>query len=413
MRQVFQPEWRTQNRLKRRFYARYMAWLERIGYVVVLGVVAAFLFAFNYRVDDLISADAVKLQPNSTGIKATSSTLVVRAYKHDFDDVKAGEALLEVVEGDEAIKQYGQWERVDALRRESGPSAALDSLAALHPKPATRMVSAPVGGTFRYDEKATSFDADSELCRVADYRDIRLSASLSGDTVGKASVGQFARITNLDLGSTTGTLVRANTADGTILTTQIIGDRLKAELAKRLKGSAVQFRDDVPLSISDVTEVQVDASVQAAAASGSDPAPQAPPPTLALRAEVLEGEPAASAQIADLPADISQSLTEIVRSGMNGKVVKGLGGSSIKLTQPEGIRFLVKLKAKDQAPMGAAQLSGTPVKRTFEATLKVESPPDWLIDALREADRSGKDVTARVELRTGTRPIAFILLKKS
>ena len=36
IRTVFERTWRSESRWKRRFYARYMTWLERIGYAVVL-----------------------------------------------------------------------------------------------------------------------------------------------------------------------------------------------------------------------------------------------------------------------------------------------------------------------------------------------------------------------------------------
>ena len=59
MKTVFPLEWRTQTPWKRRFYAHYMKWLERAGYVLVAGVFAAFVAAFNVKVEDVVSADGV------------------------------------------------------------------------------------------------------------------------------------------------------------------------------------------------------------------------------------------------------------------------------------------------------------------------------------------------------------------
>ncbi len=413
MRQVFQPEWRTQNRLKRRFYSKYITWLERIGYLVVAGVVAAFLFAFNYRVDDLVTAEAVKLAPFASPIKATGPTQIVRVIHQDFDEVKAGEPVLEIVEGDLAIEAYGKWQKVDSLKLDAGASPEFAKLALRFPKPSTRILMAPAAGTFRFDAKQTLLDADAEICRVVDYTDIRLSASLAGDSISKAMVGQWAKISNLDLGASTGTLFRANSPSGSILSSQILSDSMKKDLAGRLKGMAVRFRDDVPLSISDVSEIQVDANVGSQSTNNANAAPLAPSPSYALQAQVVDGSPAASAQVADLPADIQQDLIQKVRSSVDGKPVKGLGGGVEQLSNASNIHLLVKVKTQKAAPDGTPTMAGTPLKRTFEATLKIQSPPAFLIQALRDADRNGKDVTARVELRTGSRPIAFILLKKS
>jgi hypothetical protein len=413
MKAVFQPEWRTQNRLKRRFYAKYIAWLEWIGYLVVIAVVAAFLFAFNYRVDDLVTADAVKLTPFSTPVKSTDTTQVVRAFRHDFDEVRVGEPLVEVVEGAAAIQAYGRWEKVDGLKVEVGNSPELVTLEAKYPKPATRIIKADRDGTFRLDPKTTIVDPKTEICRVVDYSDIRLSASLTGDTIPKAAVGQMARLSNLDLGSSTGTLVRAKAPQGTLLSNQILSPEVKEQLAGQLKGMAVKFRDDLPLAISDVTEIQVDTNVNAATASGGAAVPLAPSPSFALQAAVVEGTPSATAQVADLPPALQQRLIGAVQKSVNDKAVKNLDGTQWQLSQSADVHLLLKLKATDLAAPGAVAIAGTPIKRTFEATLKVQSPPAFLIQALRDADRNGKDVTARVELRTGSRPIAFILLKKS
>ena len=72
----------------------------------------------------------------------------------------------------------------------------------------------------------------------------------------------------------------------------------------------------------------------------------------------------------------------------------------------------VKIKAQGLAG-GAPALSATPLKTTFDADVVIDAPPPALVRALRDAARTGKPVTARVELTTGTRPLAFLLLKRS
>lgn len=66
MKRIYPPEWRSTNPWKRRFYSSYMRWLERFGYVVVTLVVLAFVYAFTYRVDDVVTADGVEIKDGMT-----------------------------------------------------------------------------------------------------------------------------------------------------------------------------------------------------------------------------------------------------------------------------------------------------------------------------------------------------------
>jgi hypothetical protein len=68
MKRTLPNEWRTTSKWQLWFYARYMRWLERLGYVLLVGVVAAMGYAFTYQVDEVISADVVEvLLDESTG----------------------------------------------------------------------------------------------------------------------------------------------------------------------------------------------------------------------------------------------------------------------------------------------------------------------------------------------------------
>ncbi|HWD40310.1 MAG TPA: hypothetical protein VG944_15790, partial [Fimbriimonas sp.] len=249
MKQIFQPEWRTQNRLKRKFYARYMVWLERFGYLVVIAVIGAFLFAFNYPVDDTISADGVKLAAAATPVDAKDHTLIVRRLKNDFDDVKAGDPVLEVVEGDQAIQSYQRWQKIDSLRSDLGATADLTSLARRYPRPSTKTILAPTAGTFRCDPKTDDVAQGTEVCHVSDYSTVQLHATLTGDSVAKAAVGQWAKISNIDVESDSGTVLRATASQGPLLSHQVLGPEIRKDVAARLAGHAVQFRDDLPLKI--------------------------------------------------------------------------------------------------------------------------------------------------------------------
>ncbi|MBL8041147.1 MAG: hypothetical protein JNM04_07345, partial [Chthonomonas sp.] len=122
MKQVFQPEWRTQNRRKRRFYAKYMKWLEVAGYLVVATVVSLFVLAFNYKVDDVVDAPDVTLTPLTTEYVAESSGIVVAQLAAPGTELRAGDPVLEIVTGDSNVSAYQRWAAIESLKND--PSAA-------------------------------------------------------------------------------------------------------------------------------------------------------------------------------------------------------------------------------------------------------------------------------------------------
>lgn len=411
MKKVFPPEWRTQSRWKRRFYAKYMRTLERAGYLLVIAVFAAFIFAFNYRVDDLVTADKVPVLPFSTPLAAKGPCLVVRALSNDLAAVKKGQPLLEIVEGEETIRRYGDWKAVDELSKRVRSAGEIKELLVAYPKPPTLVVVAPMDGVFRLDAKeGLPVDDKATLGRVVDYNDLRLSASLAGETVAQAQVGQPARISSIVVEPEAGTLFRGTDA----ISGRLLQDRVKVALDSRLVGRRVRLRDDVALQVNEISEVQVDAST--VRTSGGDPTQAVlldPPGDFQAEAEVIEGRPSATVQIADLPPALETEVRDIVRTALRGRSVRGIDGTIATLQDAKDVRMVVKLKAGPSTQPDASPIPGAMLSRTFDAQLKVKNPPPFLVEAVREADRAGKAVTARVELRSGSRPIALRLLKKS
>lgn len=415
MKAVFQPEWRTQSRSKRRFYAKYMTWLERLGYLVVASVLLAFVVAFNYRVDDLLTADKVKIEPAASPITASQPTRVVALLAQDGQDVSAGQAVMEVAEGEKTIAQYDAWSRLTALRTELGASPPLDALLARYPRPSLRTLSAPATGTFRFSGEPGSavVAAGEELARVVDYNDLRLNASLKGESVANARAGQTARIEQITVEPIGNTILRANAGGTPIVTSTAAGEKVKELVESELKGQAIRLRNDVPLAISGVHDVQIEAQVaRNPAASGSASVLLDPPGKFEVTAEAIEGEAKATIQVSDLPAPLLEKVAASLRETLGVTLVQTPEGETLRLSDPKDVRMILKVKA-ESAEANGTPLAGTQIDRTYDATLRVKSPPAYLIQAVRQADLAGRAVTARVELRTGNRPIAFILLRKS
>lgn len=411
MKQVFPSDWRTQNKFKRKIYSKYMGWLEKVGYLLVIGVLIAFVFAFTYKVEDVIKADGVIIQGKTVAIEATAPSHIARFLVVPGSEVKAGQPLLELVEGEEGIRQFLKWQSVSDLQTRLGNVAEVSTLVGRYPRPPVKTISAEQSGTFLASSKL-EFAEGEEIAKVVDYSTLEVMASLEGQTVAKAAVGQTARITSLNMGSPSGTLFRGS-GERALLSSRLLSEELKSEIESGLKGSYVQIRDDLPLSVTGVSEVQIDAKVQSKEASEGVALPLDPAANYSIAAEVVSGIPVAVVQVASLPSQLQSRVETAIDQAVKNKVVTDVLGKSYSIADVSDVRTVVKLKVKGQAETLNQKLDASLISRKYDATLRLQNPPVFLIDAVRRADASGMTVTGRAELVTGTRPIAFILLKKS
>lgn len=397
MSRVVRDEGRSPSLHKRRFYARYMRWIERIGYGVVVVVIGAFVYAFTARVDDVISADGVELAPAVASLTATGPTLVVRRIAGEGAEVASGAPLFEVVEGPEATRTYRLW----AAAEEIGDPA----LRGRYPRPATRIVVAPRGGTFRFDTKGDEAADGEVIARVTDFNEVHAQASLAGDTAARAKAGGAVRLTDLAFPNPDGVTLRAPG----IVSRGLLGPTLRKEIEGALVGTRVRIKGET-LSVKSVTDVGVNARLGTESAPGTGGIPLDLEGNAVLRGRVVSGEVVATAQLVALPADLAARVRDRV-TALAGTTVVAPDGSQKRIVNAAMGGVLVKIKAEGLASGPAA--NATPLKTTFDADVRLDAPGATLIRALREADRSGKPVTARVELVTGNRPLAFVLLKRS
>ena len=409
---VLRDEGRSPSLRKRRFYARYMRWLEWGGYGVVTVVIGAFVYAFTARVDDVIAADGVELAPASTPILASGSLSVVRRLVSEGAEVRRGEAVLEIVEGTESAVAYRRW----AAAREIGDPALLVRF----PAPATRRLLAPRAGTFRselpkgnWDGGGVSFGTGDPIGRIVDYGEVTAQASLAGDTASRARAGGEARLTNLEFPNPDGATLRAvgPAGRGNLAGRSVLDPGLRNDLQKGLVGKGIRLKSET-LTVAKVTDVEVQATFQAEASAIRGGMPLDLAKGSVLRARVLSGTPVASAQLVNLPPELAGRVRRAV-AALAGREVVSPDGDPLRIIAAERTGVLVKVKAEGLAPAYAPALPATPLKLTFDADLRIVSPPPALVRALREADRDGKPITCRVELVTGTRPLAFLLLKRS
>lgn len=367
MNRTLPQDWRTQNRALRRVYAKYMTWLERLGYFVVVLVIGGFVYAFNYSVDETVSADKVKLELASRPIKMEEAVSVAKMLVPTRAEVKAGQDLFTF---------YGS----GPARRPLVFRATSDGIFVAAERP---------GGQFK---------AGEEIGRVYDPSTIVCKASLAGASVSRASDKEEVRVSNIVVEPTSGVTYRQATSQGPIVSSQVFDDSLVKAATEVLKGYDLKLRDDRPFSASDVTDVTVESlGGTATAGLASDP-----DPGLTCKAVVVSAQDKAVVQVADLPAAARDKLDSAVKDTFtkNG------------LAAPDHLRYVLKLKA-GQPDGSAPSLPATALNRTYDIEANLVDPPSTLLQAVRRATLAGKSVTAKVELKTGSRPLATILLKKS
>ena len=403
MKTHFPPEWRTQKKWKRRFYAKYMKWLEVLGYITVTCVIGAFILAFNVRVDDVITADKVPLRAKAEVLKAPAPTLVLRALMPDFTDVKAGDPVLEVITGETEIRRFQIWRSAQEL---GVPSPI--------PRPPTAIITATSAGTFVRTPGTDDSTVESEapLAEIRDYTHLVASASLTGQGVAKAQPGGQATLKGLTVEPHHGILVRGETGQGSLVSSQLGGEALRSRVAERLQGKTFFVRDDLALQFSSLNDVQIDA--QLATQKAENGAIWAEPSaSVTLSAAVTAGAHGATLQFAQLPPEVRDALNQDIAAALRQNV-RTLEGEALTITEVSRINTVIQAKAVPaQTSAGASSIPATAVSRSFEAELRIDNPPAYLIAAVKAADRAGKLVTAKVELKTGDRPIATLLLRRS
>lgn len=407
MRHKFPAEWRTQNRARRRFYAKYMTWLENLGFVVVAAVVLGIAYSFFYRIDDLVSAEGVELRPVSSIVSSDSPVKVVRWLVDDLAEVERGVPVAEVLVGANEIEAWERWEATEEARR-----LAPDLVIGSAERPMAMTWVAESTGTIRVGSEET-VEPGGEIYRIEDYSAVVAEATLGGETVNRADVGQEARFGSISWGAANSPIFRVQSNQGPLVSRKVLGSAVAEALAGGLAGYAVRLTDDKALSIAGVESVEVEGDALFESGDGGGALPLDPPREVKVVGTVTGGVASAVVQTSDLPADVQEALEAEVRKEVEGTAVETVGGESGRLAAVDSLRYVVKLKTEGAAGNGARLLSASRVDRKFSAQLRIDDPPAFLVRSMKEAARRGESVTAKVEVKTGTRPIAFILLKRS
>ncbi len=312
-RSIFRQEWRTQSRRKRRFYAIYMTWLERIGYTITAILLAAFVGCFFYQVDEWITAD---------GVEVTS--------------------------------QDGQ---------------------------------------------------------------LFVEASLAGKSVAKAQSGQYAELANFRVQGDDDTILRLTTSGAvaeTGYTSRLLASSARNVLTEALVGQTVQAREDIPLKVTGIQSIEIDAKVSAN--PSSEPGEQLDPDRdRKATGKVVSGKHTMQAQLGDLPPQVQDSLRATLKERLVGREItvdSVEAGASVVIGDLLDAHAVVKLEAGD-GESAAPALRVAPLKRGFDARIALDTVDPVIRELVDTALANGHKVTANVRVKTGSKPIAYFLLRRS
>ncbi|MCW5941264.1 MAG: biotin/lipoyl-binding protein [Fimbriimonadaceae bacterium] len=379
-RSIFQPEWRTQSRRKRRFYAHYMGWLEKTGYVVVTLLVAGFVGSFFYSVDEWVTADDVPIEGRTVQeLTAAAGGTLVRIAVRTGQEVKAGQVLFEFAGARAPVRVLAPQDGTLVLAPELKPGPIAEGQA--------------LGALRNYDR-------------------LVVRPSLTGKSVANAAVGQRAEISNVRVPGPGNTLLRLNIGDRTLVSRRLAETAVRDALDATLVGKSVVAREDAPLTITKVGDIEVEASIKAvpdgAATVEPDPAHDA-----TLPGKVEEGNPTLTAQLGDLPPEAKRAAVQALRAQLAKSGIV-LGNQNYRIEDLLDPRFVVKLTA-DKPGSATDAIPAATIKRSYEAVVALadERVTESLRQAVRDAEAQGRSVTARVQVRTGARPVAYFLLRRS
>jgi multidrug resistance efflux pump len=259
-----------------------------------------------------------------------------------------------------------------------------------------------------------------------------------------------------------------------VVSYRIIDPKLKEAVKDALKDRKITQRNDIPFDLTEVTDVELNAKIETTAlgsplsalgresslrhsarpvgivaSAASDPLatenrePRAEsategsltadaPGEMALYGKVVEGKHLLTVQVADIPAAVTRRLTESVAGRIRGRTIEvprepeEEGASTpihdLRVDEVRGAQLIAKVKAENANPKGETSrlkkiaartaLRGASLERRYEATIQIQNPPQFLKDRVLELLEQGKEVKARVSIKTGRRRVAFLLLKR-
>lgn len=380
---IFKPEWRTQSRRLRRFYAKYLKWLINAGYIFCIVSLFALIWAFIYRVDEVAESQANEpgiVEASFDAIRHPARVGLVRLLAEEFSKVKKGDKLFEAAEP-LANENFANW---------------------LMRPPRNRSVfTAPSDGIFILSASTKNGFVlpNAELARVVRYEEIWVNGVVKGESLSQITLNSKVILSQIDLDRNSRSLLRISEGSKSEQTSKsFLEANIRAKAEESVKGLPITIRNDRTLQVDTIDRLEVEVATN----NENLPIDYDPPRSALLNGQLIAGTHRAKVQLANLP------LT--ARNNLEGLLTSNLGALDLRSLVLQ-VNLSQSLESNQNLADSFATLS--PIDRSFDARIRILDPPTWLIDKLIEQDRLGKPIRAKIEIVSSNRPLALKLLKRN
>ncbi len=249
--------------------------------------------------------------------------------------------------------------------------------------------------------------------------ELRFVATFRGETIERAQVGSKVIISGIVPDNPSNTLLRADLRQGgqvqRVTARRLLDSVTTDALRKSLIGQAVKpdVKSDETFAITEVEDLEVSAQL-AVKPTSLDGSLADFPDSLRLRGDVISGDHQISLQVAEL----LKPLRERVAATLIGKTIlpsdsAGMAAGPLTISSAENIRLLAKVRGTLTPNLSASgALLGVGAERRFEATVRLHKPTAFLKEQVKRLAAEGRSLKVNAIIQTGTRPLAWRLLKK-
>ena len=441
----------------RRFIAKYVRYVEVIGYGFVVLAATAIVTCWFMQVDDVVKADgAPVIKPYTEIVKDDQNdVVVVKVLVKNHQAVKANQPLVRVCSDPKWVKRFKAIQQLEDAKKtlqeldEQGSIRVaiqkgnfIDMLGLLlwqaefEKKAPTVELKAPIAGVVDgvKDIEGKVIPKGKDIARMLDFSDLRITVKLLGENVPKARIGQKAHIEILpDYGSLP-LYMRSDVTWGQFDQQRIqFNDLLDAEtkeaVKKKLEGTTITLRDDIPLTFTDILNLWVDSTlIPQAASSGERVSAESTilPETLEqlnpLRGTLIEGKHTGKMELRDVPEDVKEELRQRLLQKLKDKVVS-TDDRPFRVKDIQDIRPAIQLKIETLNPTESEEelerklqnaYVAAKIERFYEGTVKLDNPSPELIMTVRKLQLLDKpvDIRTNVWVAVAKRRVAMLLFRR-
>lgn len=431
----------------RRFIAKYIRYVEVIGYLFVMVAAVGTVTCWFVQVDDTAKADATPaVKPRTEVVKADQhDVVIVKVLVPNHTAVKAGQPLVRVCRDPkwvERFKALRHWEEATKSLAQSGDLSLFSSDARQRlaewkeqiQKANWEEMSAPIAGVVDgvKNLEGKVIPKGKDICRVLDFNDLRITVKLIGDNVPKARVGQKAHIEILPDYGRLPLYVRGEAAWGRfdkqhVQFNDLLDDQDKEAIKEKLASATITLRDDIPLTFTDILSLWVDSTlIPQAASDGEKSAATIPIETLAhfnpLQGTLMDGKHTGKMELRDVPEEVKEELRQRLLQKLKGKVASA-GDRPFRVQDIQNVHPAIQLKIETLDPTESEEELerklenahvAAKIERFYEGTVQINDPPlelKKMVETLQLQDKP-VDIRTNVWVVVAQRRVAMLLFRR-